>query len=182
MERHFIFRSLSMVKKVCRMYFLHTMNSSIGTIGIIEEKNRIVSLLMDEQELTDFLASSKVVEHKTDLLEEAAKQLKEYFQRKRKIFSLPIFPKGTSFQQKVWKELMNIPYGEARSYQYVADGIGNPKAVRAVGQANKANPIPIIIPCHRVIGKNGALVGYAGNQTDKKAFLLQLEQCKNWAS
>jgi methylated-DNA-[protein]-cysteine S-methyltransferase len=101
--------------------------------------------------------------------------LDEYFAGNRKQFDLPLSIEGTDFRKKVWKALLTIPYGEVRSYADVAEMIGNPKAVRAVGQANKANQLPIIIPCHRVIGKRGDLVGYAGNRTSFKERLLEAE-------
>ncbi len=104
-------------------------------------------------------------------------QLDEYFSRKRRDFSLPLAPSGTPFQKRVWKALMAIPYGKTRSYQEVAAMIGNEKACRAVGMANHNNPIAIVIPCHRVVGKGGGLTGYAGG-LEKKAFLLELEQCE----
>ena len=94
---------------------------------------------------------------------------------RRREFQLPLAPKGTEFQQKVWKALLDIPYGETRSYGEIARAIGNPKASRAVGMANNRNPIAIIIPCHRVIGSTGKLVGYGGG-LDKKEFLLNLER------
>lgn len=106
---------------------------------------------------------------------QAAEQLQEYFQGKRREFTLPLQPVGTSFQQKVWQALLQIPYGETRSYGQIAAAAGNPKAARAVGMANHNNPIAIVIPCHRVIGANGKLVGYASG-LDMKAKLLRLEQ------
>ena len=111
----------------------------------------------------------------TELILECKKQLEEYFAGKRKTFDLPLVPKGTEFQQKVWKALQEIPYGETRTYGEIAAAIGNPKAARAVGMANNKNPIGIIIPCHRVVGANGKLVGYAGGM-EKKEFLLELER------
>lgn len=103
------------------------------------------------------------------------RQLHEYFSGERREFDIPIvFLGGTPFQRKVWEELQKIPYGEVRSYKEIAQAIGMPKAVRAVGGANNQNPIPIIVPCHRVIGSNGALVGYSGG-LDKKEFLLKHE-------
>jgi len=108
----------------------------------------------------------------TDL---AAEQLVEYFAGKRKQFDVPIRPVGTDFQEAVWKALLNIPYGETRSYKQIAQEIGSPAACRAVGMANNKNPISIIIPCHRVIGSNGALVGYGGG-LEMKQKLLALEQ------
>lgn len=101
-------------------------------------------------------------------------QLCEYFAGERKTFSLTLIPEGTEFQRAVWSELRNIPYGETISYKELADRIGKPKAVRAVGAANGANPIPIIIPCHRVIGNDGSLTGFGGGLPLKKR-LLQLE-------
>jgi len=107
--------------------------------------------------------------------EELDKQLKEYFEGKRKKFDLPLVIDGTAFQQKVWKELLKIPFGETRSYQEQALALGNPEAIRAVARANGDNRISIIIPCHRVIGKNGRLVGYGGGMW-RKQFLLNLEK------
>lgn len=101
-------------------------------------------------------------------------QLSEYFAGERKTFSLTLIPEGTEFQRAVWSELQNIPYGETISYKDLAERIGKPKAVRAVGAANGANPIPIIIPCHRVIGNDGSLTGFGGGLPLKKR-LLELE-------
>ena len=107
---------------------------------------------------------------------QAKAQLSEYFAGTRQEFTLPLSPKGTPFQQKVWAALQTIPYGQTRSYGEIARQIGSPKAARAVGMANHHNPIAILIPCHRVVGQNGALTGYAGGLERKKA-LLQLEGC-----
>lgn len=112
----------------------------------------------------------------TPLLVQAKAQLSEYFAGTRQEFTLPLSPKGTPFQQKVWAALQTIPYGQTRSYGEIARQIGSPKAARAVGMANHHNPIAILIPCHRVVGQNGALTGYAGGLERKKA-LLQLEGC-----
>ena len=101
-------------------------------------------------------------------------QLTEYFNRERKKFSVPLDIHGTEFQKKVWQQLMQIPYGATISYQMLAENIGNPKAVRAVGKANGSNPVSIIIPCHRVINSNGKLGGYSGG-LDIKEKLLELE-------
>ncbi|MBF0706948.1 MULTISPECIES: methylated-DNA--[protein]-cysteine S-methyltransferase [Bacillaceae] len=111
----------------------------------------------------------------SDIIEPIVMQLEEYFSGKRRFFDLKLDKVGTIFQQKVWNNLSEIPYGETRSYRDVAVGISAPKAVRAIGSANNRNPIPIIVPCHRVIGSNGALVGYGGG-VDKKEYLLSLEQ------
>ncbi|MEK4221096.1 MULTISPECIES: methylated-DNA--[protein]-cysteine S-methyltransferase [Bacillus] len=149
-----------------------TMNSPIGNLTIVSSRERIIGLEFGEKAENEEIKKTE----KDALLMEARGQLLEYFDGKRKVFQLPIFLKGTEFQLKVWNELLHIPYGETRSYQEIAAAIGNKNAVRAVGQANKANPIPIIIPCHRVIGKNNQLIGYAGKQIDKKAILLELEK------
>ncbi|EJN6826575.1 methylated-DNA--[protein]-cysteine S-methyltransferase [Vibrio cidicii] len=104
----------------------------------------------------------------------ALTQLNEYFSGKRTQFDLPIAAKGTAFQMQVWQALTTIPYGETWSYQELANAIGNPKAVRAVGLANGKNPVSIVVPCHRVIGKNGKLTGYAGG-IERKRWLLERE-------
>ena len=111
----------------------------------------------------------------TPVLQEAARQLGEYFDGTRKVFDLPLQPRGTAFQQSVWRALCDIPYGQTRSYARLAEQIGRPKACRAVGMANHKNPIPILIPCHRVVGADGSLTGYAGGLAMKKA-LLDLER------
>jgi len=113
----------------------------------------------------------------TELLKEASRQLAEYLDGFRKTFDLPLNPQGTEFQKKVWNALCDIPYGEIRSYKQIAEAVGNPKASRAVGMANNRNPIMIFIPCHRVIGSNGSLVGYGGG-LDMKEKLLSLEKVK----
>lgn len=110
----------------------------------------------------------------SDLTAAACSQLDEYFSGLRREFELPLAPTGTPFQQKVWQALCDIPYGTTCSYKDIAVAIGNPKGVRAVGLANGKNPIAIVIPCHRVIGANGRLTGYAGG-LDRKATLLSLE-------
>lgn len=109
------------------------------------------------------------------LLLQAERQLQEYFAGRRRRFSVPLSINGSDFQKKVWQALREIPYGETRSYLDIARRIEQPKACRAVGQANHANPLPILLPCHRVIGRDGRLGGYAGG-TAEKQFLLELER------
>ena len=111
---------------------------------------------------------------KTPLTELVYTQLTEYFGGRRQSFDFPYRLQGTEFQKKVWTALCNIPYGETRTYKEIAQAVGNPQASRAVGMANNKNPISIAVPCHRVIGSNGKLVGYAGGLDVKKA-LLELE-------
>lgn len=110
----------------------------------------------------------------SEILRPYSDQLTDYFSGTRRAFDLPLDLRGTPFQMDVWHALITIPFGETRSYADIAEAIHRPKAVRAVGTANGANPLPIIVPCHRVIGKNGTLTGYRGG-TDIKAALLQLE-------
>ena len=141
--------------------------SPIGRLGIAEEDDKICLITFDD-------LSEVCIIKETPLLKKAVVELDEYFNGKRKYFDLPLSLMGTDFQIKVWYELMNIPYGKTMSYGELAEKIGNKKACRAVGMANNKNPIPIIIPCHRVIGKNGSLTGYVGG-LNKKRFLLKLE-------
>lgn len=112
---------------------------------------------------------------KHPVLQQAAKQLKEYFSRKRKDFSLPLRLAGTEFQQKVWQQIARIPYGETIDYTALAKRAGAPDATRAAGTATGRNPVSIIIPCHRVVGKNGNLCGFAGG-LERKRQLLELEK------
>jgi methylated-DNA-[protein]-cysteine S-methyltransferase len=118
---------------------------------------------------------AEFVERNDDVLEKTRKQVDEYFNGNRKEFDVPLLMIGTDFQRRVWKALIRIPYGATSTYGRIAEDIGIPKAVRAVGGAAGANPISIIIPCHRVIGSNGGLVGYGGGLPLKK-WLLRLEQ------
>ena len=146
-------------------------NSKIGIITIDADETGIKALsLTDKPKQPDISKASAL-----PLLNEAKKQVLEYLEGSRKEFDLLLAPEGSVFQQKVWKALTLIPYGETRSYGEIAKLIGNPKACRAVGMANNKNPISLIIPCHRVIGSNGSLVGY-GWGLELKAELLKLEK------
>lgn len=113
----------------------------------------------------------------TSLIKKAHIQLSEYFEGKRRVFDIPLILKGSEFQKSVWEQLKKVPYGECISYQDVAYAINNPKACRAVGMANNKNPIPIIIPCHRIIGKNGTLVGYGGGLEIKEKLIYLEKSC-----
>lgn len=121
------------------------------------------------------LAPADVEIRKTPLLKEAKAQLDAYFAGRLKAFELPLAPAGTEFQMKVWNALCTIPYGETITYGQLAERIGNANASRAVGMANSRNPLPVFIPCHRVVGTGGKLTGYTGG-LDIKVKLLQLEQ------
>lgn len=147
-------------------YYYYT---SLGKITIVQEKNFITKIYFGESKE---LNSSHI---ETELIKDAKTQIEEYLNGKRQSFNLPINPKGTEFQKEVWKSLMKIPYGKTLSYKEIAISIGNKNASRAVGMANNKNPIIIVIPCHRVIGSNGKLVGYAGGINIKKK-LLNIEK------
>lgn len=145
-------------------------NTRIGLFKIAEDGTGVTELEIVDEKEKDNLEPSE-----TPLLAKAAKQLEEYLSGKRMIFDFPLNPRGTEFQKKVWEVLKTIPYGETWSYKQVAVALGKPTASRAVGMANNRNPIMIVVPCHRVVGSNGDLVGYAGG-LDLKAMLLKLEK------
>lgn len=145
-------------------------DTKVGKLAIMDNGSEITNIEIAEEEN---ICNYNVCE--TELIKNASKQLFEYFDGKRREFDLPLNPKGTEFQNKVWKELCEIPFGEIRSYKQVAENIGNPNGSRAVGGANNKNPIMIVIPCHRVVGSNGSLVGYAGGLHIKEA-LLSIER------
>lgn len=145
-----------------RAYF----KSPIGTIEITGSYEGVTRVdFVDKEEFSSFVPDS---------LCECVKQLNEYFEGTRKEFKLKLFLEGTEFQKEVWKKLIDIPYGKTTSYGVIAKIISNPKAVRAIGGANHNNKIPIIIPCHRVIAKNGKLTGYTGGLW-RKEWLLKHE-------
>ncbi|WP_373078482.1 methylated-DNA--[protein]-cysteine S-methyltransferase [Fusobacterium varium] len=142
----------------------------LGLIEVCEEKDGISSINFRDIRLEEIYSKE---------VEKCIEQLKEYFDKKRKVFDVKLdISQGTEFQQEAWKALLDIPYGETRSYQEQAAAVKNPKAVRAIGGANHNNPISIIIPCHRVIGKNGKLTGYGGGLF-RKEYLLDLEEAEH---
>jgi len=144
-------------------------NSPIGWIEIIEDGNSVTYLrFLDQIEHIDHEAKN------SRLISIVISQLEEYFNNKRRVFDLPVHISGTDFQEKVWKQLLQIPYGTYKTYGKIATELGTKKCVRAVGNANGKNPIAIIVPCHRVIGENNKLVGYAGGLWRKK-WLLEHE-------
>ena len=149
------------------MIFHYSYETKLGSVTFVEEDGTLLAIT------THLTYEGKRIE--TPFIKEAYKQLSEYLKGERKCFDLPFNPRGTEFQRQVWKALFDIPYGETRSYKQIAEAIGNPKAVRAVGMANNRNPLLIVIPCHRVIGANGKLVGYAAG-IEMKEYLLKLEK------
>ncbi len=141
----------------------------LGLIRIEENRYGITSLRFADDKMETALVNGNSV-----YLEDVKVQISEYFTKNRKIFDVPLSITGSEFQKKVWSAVHNIPYGETRSYKQIAEAVGNKDAARAVGMANNRNPILIIIPCHRVVGKGGKLVGYAGG-IDRKQYLLEME-------
>lgn len=146
----------------------HIYESIIGPLTFLEKQGFLTEICFGE-------SSKKYQKEETPLLKESFKQMQEYLEGKRQSFSLPYKHEGSLFQKKVLEALISIPYGKTRSYEQIAQEIGNPKAARAVGMACHRNSLPILIPCHRVMGKQGNLVGYAGGISVKE-FLLQLEK------
>jgi len=147
----------------------------IGALYILEKDGAIIEVKFDDESFLVKEQRDRFKQEDTPVLKEAKKQLDEYFKGDRKVFDLPLKQAGSPFQEQVWEALSTIPYGESKSYADIAEAIGNPKAVRAIGQANRRNALPIFIPCHRVIGKDMTLTGYAGTKTGMKAILLELE-------
>ena len=142
--------------------------SPVGELTLVEENGALTGLSFGPGCLLGEKGPSP-------LLEEAARQLQEYFAGCRREFSLPLAPRGTEFQRQVWHALEGIPYGETRTYGEIARAIGKSKACRAVGMANHRNPLSILVPCHRVVGADGSLTGYGGG-LEAKQFLLELEK------
>jgi methylated-DNA-[protein]-cysteine S-methyltransferase len=157
------------------MNALLTLDSPIGPLTIVASETGVRAILFDHE--TDKRAAALadgVVDPEQPVVARAASQLREWFAGQRRQFDLPLDLHGTPFQVKAWRALATIPYGETISYGQQAARIGEPNKARAVGAANGRNPIPIVLPCHRVIGANGALTGYAGG-LDAKRTLLQHE-------
>ncbi len=145
------------------------LDTPIGTLRLVSNGAQLVNIEFEGQ-----CGANDAVDRSDTVLAACAEQLTDYFAGKRRQFELPRARRGTPFQQSVWDALADIPYGELRSYRDIARIIGNPAAVRAVGAANGRNPLPIVVPCHRVIGSNGTLTGFAGG-LEVKRFLLRLE-------
>lgn len=137
----------------------------MGALSIQGTKEGIEKVFFSENEISLTIPSS---------LEDACIQIQEYFEGKRNQFNISLNPEGTTFQKKVWEELLKIPFGKTKSYQEIANNLGDPKVIRAAASANGKNPIAILIPCHRVIGSDGSLTGYAGGLHRKK-WLLEHE-------
>ncbi|MDE1152890.1 MAG: methylated-DNA--[protein]-cysteine S-methyltransferase [Micavibrio sp.] len=155
-------------------YAYKTMPSPVGVLTLLGSDRGLAAVLWENDNPGRVRLAPRVDHAGHPVLVEAQRQLADYFAGKLRTFSLPLDFNGTDFQKSVWRALLEIPYGETRSYGEIAARIGNPKAVRAVGAANGRNPISIIAPCHRVIGANGTLTGFAGGLAAKD-YLLKLE-------
>jgi methylated-DNA-[protein]-cysteine S-methyltransferase len=152
-----------------------TIDSPVGRLTLVGGPSGLLAVLWENDDPRRVRLPTLLADPQNPLLRQAAEQLAEYFAGHRKTFALPLDFQGTEFQRSVWQALLTIPYGETRTYREIAAQIGHPYAVRAVGSANRRNPLSIIAPCHRVIGANGQLTGFAGGLTAKST-LLQLEQ------
>lgn len=148
-------------------YFTPPSDAPIGLLEIRATDEGITHILFVD-ERTEAVRSHP-------LIERCKSQLVDYFEGRRQTFDVPLAPQGTAFQQRVWMRLRDVPYGETCSYATVSSGIGSPRSHRAVGAANGRNPLSIVVPCHRVIGSNGQLTGYAGG-LERKQWLLRHEQ------
>lgn len=149
--------------------FMGYFNSPVGVLEICSDGNSITAIRFSNSNIAEVQSESDDI-----IIKNCTKQLIEYFRGDLKVFDIPISPRGTDFQRKVWDKVLEIPFGETNSYGRIAIALGDAKLNRAVGLANGANPIPIIIPCHRIIGGDGSLTGYAGG-LDRKKWLLNHE-------
>jgi len=156
--------------------YISEYESSLGEFYLASSEKGLVRLHLTDK--NDFVEKLQKTFPDLELAENDEKnkttirQLNEYFDRKRESFDIPLQLVGTDFHKKVWNELTKVPFGKTVSYKQIAERIGNPKSVRAVGQANNRNPIPIIIPCHRIIGINGNLIGFGGGLEMKRKLLI----------
>lgn len=158
-----------------------TLPSPVGPLTLIANAEGMVAVLWENERPGRVPLDGDVGSDTMPILQEAKRQLAEYFNGRRQTFDLPLAAKGTPFQSKVWKALTAIPYGTTRTYAEIARQIGRHRAVRAVGAAIGRNPLSILVPCHRVIGSNGKLTGFAGG-LPRKAILLELESTGERAS
>ena len=154
--------------------FCKEMESPVGKLKLVASTNALHAILWEQERPNRVKLAPLKLDPQQPILIETERQLREYFVGTRKEFDLPLEPAGSEFQKKVWRALREIPFGQTRSYLDLARSVGSAKAVRAVGAANGKNPLSIVVPCHRVVGANGALTGFAGG-LEVKAKLLALE-------
>ncbi|MHB9034076.1 MAG: methylated-DNA--[protein]-cysteine S-methyltransferase [Anaerolineae bacterium] len=153
------------------MAYFAKYQTAIGCLGVVDEDGCITQVFLP----SDAYDTAGYTSRETALLVQTFTQLQQYFLGERRSFKLPLAPRGTPFMHSVWDALLSIPYGKTATYAQVANLVGHPRAYRAVGLANHNNPIPILIPCHRVIGAHGELTGYRGG-LEVKEYLLHLEK------
>ncbi|MCW2277563.1 methylated-DNA--[protein]-cysteine S-methyltransferase [Heliophilum fasciatum] len=156
------------------MIYYDDLSTDMGTIYVALQERGVCKVALREDDWQTYLQRHSSI-HDRQRCAGVRQELQEYFRGERRQFTVPLVIEGTYFYRQVWQALLQIPYGQVRTYEDIAREIGRPRAYRAVGQANYHNPLPILIPCHRVIGKNGKLTGYMGSYTGMKAQLLQLE-------
>ena len=155
-------------------YHYKLMPSPVGELTLVARDGKLSAILWEVERANRVRLGELIEANDSPVLRETERQLKEYFAGTRNQFELELDFAGTDFQKQVWQALLTIPFGETRSYSQIAEQIGNPKAVRAVGAANGRNPISIVAPCHRVVGASGGLTGFAGG-LEAKQYLLTLE-------
>lgn len=155
-------------------YAFKIVASPVGVLKLVASDKGLAAILWQDEDPHRVRVKADIEDKNHPVLLETERQLNEYFQGRRKSFSIKLDPIGTKFQKEVWQALLDIPFGETRSYGQIARSLGNPQAMRAVGAANGRNPIGIVVPCHRVIGASGKLTGFAGG-LKAKAHLLRLE-------
>jgi methylated-DNA-[protein]-cysteine S-methyltransferase len=154
--------------------FYKEIESPVGKLKLVASSNALVAVLWEREEPNRIKLNAATLDPQQPILLETERQLSEYFSGERTDFDLPLQPDGSEFQKKVWRALREIPFGQTKSYLDLARAIGSSKAARAVGAANSKNPLSIIVPCHRVVGSDGSLTGFAGG-IETKAALLALE-------
>ena len=150
------------------------MKTELGDLTLVANESELIGIYFEKHRHMPKMQKTWTLNPRHPVLLQAEKQLKEYFAGKRDTFSIPMNFAGTDFQKKIWKEIAQIPFGKTISYGELARKAGKPKAIRAAGAATGRNPVSIIVPCHRVLGKNNAITGYAGG-LDRKRHLLALE-------
>ena len=163
-----------MANKIQTQYFYKDVKTPVGKLRLVASSKGLTAILWEDDKPNRVRLGELKKDEENTYIKQAEKQLLEYFAGKRKTFDVKLDFNGTEFQKEVWAALLQIPFGETRSYAQIAKQIKRPKAMRAVGAANGKNPISIIAPCHRVIGASGALTGFAGG-LENKAYLLNLE-------
>jgi len=169
-----MFIHMSSQSSLTKVFFYKVLPSPVGCLTLVASDQGLAAILWENDDPKRVRLDSLQLNETHPILLETERQLNAYFMGKLKRFSVALDFAGTDFQKKVWAALLTIPFGETRTYAQIAEQIGNPKAVRAVGAANGRNPISIIAPCHRVIGTNGKLTGFAGG-LETKSFLLGIE-------